>query len=185
MGKVVLAALAAAVAMHIFGMIWWMALPFAGDSMIPMPDENVAQVIDEATTKSGAYYLPVAPNDDYKDPAFVERHRKGPIALLLVRKEGREPMDGAMLGKGFAHYFVVALLLGVVLRRVLGSLPSYGARVGVVALAGLAGIVYSNLAYPIWWHHDAAFWVMNTVYLALSVLIGGLVLAAIIKPSKA
>jgi hypothetical protein len=45
----------------------------------------------------------------------------GPIAMIHFVKEGNPMMDPGMFLKGYLHYFVVAFLLGLILRKSAGS----------------------------------------------------------------
>jgi hypothetical protein len=133
-------------------------------------DAAILDSLDAALPDDGAYFLPSMPETymtESTDPevvatnkAFEERMTKGPIALVLFRKGGMEPMAASELVRGFVIEFVAALLLTCILSVARGSV---GRRVFLgftislfMALAtwGVAGnffhlplaYMYSNMA---------------------------------------
>lgn len=183
--RVILGAFLAAVVMFIWGAIWWMVLPFAFYVMHPLPKgDEVARSVKETVPESGFYLHPWVDQKQHDDPAtmeeFMRKHREGPLLQIVVIREGVEPMDPKIFGQGFGHYFVSALLAGILLA--MAKLPSYGSRVGYVFLLGLfAALIW--LLNVIWMHHPWQFPMFSAANTVTSWLLAGFVLAAVVRPT--
>jgi hypothetical protein len=77
------------------------------------------------------------------------------------------------------HYLTVALLATWLL--VMVRLPTYGARVLVIFLAGLLGTNFITLGNPIWFHLPWDYALGNMLYEVVSWLLLGGVTAGIIN----
>ena len=174
-------AAAAALVMMVWGMLWWTVLPFASEVMQPIPNQDtIGHLLGQGIDKSGAYYLPAPIGDEtYESESYAARHEAGPLALVFFVKEGQPAMQASTCLKGYALCFVTAFVLGGLL--LLAQVRGFARRVGVVFLGGSSGVVLANIAYPIWFYHDPAYWVVTTLYMLLSVFLAGLVLAAVIR----
>lgn len=96
----------------------------------------------------------------------------GPVAFVHVRLAGRPVFDPLTLAKGFAHYLLVAALLGGVLGGV-----QRGARVGVAFGMAAVAVLFIHLGGPIWWSYNwqtAGFFAVADF---ASLTVGGLVMA--------
>ena len=78
---------------------------------------------------------------------------------------------------------MLALLIGLMLRMTWTALPSYGARVGLIALAGLATAIWSEVSAPIWWMHPWGYHVLNFIYAVVAWTILGAIMARFSMPS--
>lgn len=157
-----LAALVATVVVFMWGFGAWAALGI-WDFAFPKAANEAAltEALDANLPATGAYYLPVMP-DSYggatTDPAvqaandaFETRHREGPIALVLFRKDGRAPMAPAELVTGFAIEFVAALLLACILSVAKGPVSRkamLGFTVALFASTATWGVVGNFFFLP-------------------------------------
>jgi len=91
------------------------------------------------------------------------------------------PMSGGVFGGGFVHMFVSVLVMAFALNLVVPATATYGARVKLVIVAGLAGAIYSNLGKPIWWHHVWDYHLLEFVYDFTSWVLAGFVLAKFVR----
>ena len=181
-----LAALFAAIVVFFWGFlayaavgVWEFAYPTTKS------DAAILETLDAGLAEDGAYFLPSMPETymtESTDPevlaankSFEDRMAKGPIALVLFRKGGMQPMAASELVRGFVIELVAALLLTCVLSIARGSV---GRRIFLgftislfTALAtwGVAGnffhlplaYMYSNMA-------DAVIsWTLASVVIAL------------------
>jgi hypothetical protein len=90
----------------------------------PLPDgAAVAAGIDSSVTADGAYLYPAPPATAGLSPqqatiandAFVAEHRRGPLLMALVRREGVDPMSPTVLARGFViELFGTALLAAII-----------------------------------------------------------------------
>jgi hypothetical protein len=132
--------------------IVWMALPHHKSDATRLPDEKAAlDVLGKQSLKPGLYRFPWANSmAEMKDPAFVEKLNKGPVALLTVIPSGPFNMARS-LGLWTAYLVVMGILVAYVTGRVLGPGSSYlhVFRVaGTVAFMGYSG---AQLPSAIWW----------------------------------
>jgi len=179
MKRLVLGSLLAAVVVFFWGFLYWNVLPFRSSATQAAPDEpSLAQTLG-ALPATGTYELPHLSASESPE-AFVGRLSQGPIALVLLRKEGANASDPAMFINGFLHMLITALLIGLVLRRT--GLATFGARFGLVFLAGLAAAIFANLGEPIWYFQPWDWHLLQFGYDLTAWVLFGLVLAKFVQP---
>jgi hypothetical protein len=113
------------------------------------------------------------------DAEYASRSRSGPLAWVIFRREGTDPMRLATFVAGFAHMLVSVSLLAWLLK--LAGPDTYTGRFGVALVASLAGAVFSNLGKPIWWIQPWNFHILNFAYDITSWAVAGLVLAHLVR----
>lgn len=176
MKPVLTGAAIAAVVVFFWGFVYWGISPFPYQIMNPVRDEpGLTQALATYLPGGGAYLMPHP-----SDPSMEKKVQAGPLAMIIYRSGGgRSP--GVVFGGGFLHMLVSAFLMGLVLQRALPALATYGARVGFVFLAGLAGATYGHLGAPFWWNQPLRFHGLFFVYDVVSWLLVGLVLARFVR----
>src|SRR5262249_33656674 len=116
MVRVIVASLLAAVVLFVWGAVWWMALPFAGWAMKPMPNEEaVVAALKTGLPDSGTYFSPYGDQNatPEQEAALLERHRQGPLAQVIYIKDGVDPMAPAAFAVGFVQIVLTTLAAGV------------------------------------------------------------------------
>jgi hypothetical protein len=182
MKKFVLGPALAALAMFVFGAIYWMS-PIPYKVLNTTADDDAAGLaLAKIFPETGTYLVPGPKLDEKK---MAELYKRGPSAQVQFVKEGHEGMEPTTLIKGYVHYFVVSLLLAILLVKAEPAFKSYSGRVKFSALVGIVGSALIDYSDPIWWHHPWAWHVVCSVYAVLAFLISGLVLAAFVKPAAA
>lgn len=164
----------AAVAMFIFGSIFWMnPLPYKVIS--PNADDRAAATaLDAIFPETGLYLVP----SPHIDPKLAEElFNKGPSAMVHFVKEGGPMMDPMVFLKGYLHYFAVAFLLGIILRKSTASFEGYSCAVKFSTFLGFTGAALTTLGQSIWWHHLWSWTLINLLYATLTFTVAGLVLA--------
>ncbi len=184
-GRILLSALLAAVAIIVWGFVYWAALPFGASSLSTMPNEDaVRSTLSQNLTASGAYYFPgMDPNAADKaaaEKSYREKHVAGPVGILMYKKDGGEPMAPAVIVTGFIHAFISAVLMGVLLAMALPALPMYGQRVLFVFVGGVFAAYAVDSGYYNWWNFPIGFTLANGIYEAVAWLIAGLIMARIL-----
>jgi hypothetical protein len=184
-GRILLSALLSAVAIIVWGFIYWTALPFGTSSLKALPNEGaVLSTLSQNLTASGAYYFPGmdpnAPDKAAAEKTYRDKHIAGPVGILMYKKDGGEPMAPAQIVSGFIHAFISAALLGILLVMALPALPLYGQRVLFVFLGGVFAAYTVNSGYYNWWSFPVGFTLANAIYEALAWLIAGLIMARIL-----
>ena len=99
----------------------------------PLPDgAAVAAGIDSSVTADGAYLYPAPPAASGLSPqqaaianeAYVAEHRRGPLLMALVRREGVDPLSPTVLARGF----VIELFGTGLLAAIIAVACKFGAR---------------------------------------------------------
>jgi hypothetical protein len=177
MKRLLIGTTVAAVALFLWGFLYWGASPVAWMIIGPVPDEAALQAdLRETLPDAGAYLLPHPTNEDAETHAA--RAKAGPVATLLVHG-GADPDDPTPFLGGFVHMWVSALLMGLLLRRVAPT--SLGSAVAVAALAGLGAAVWSNLGRPVWYWQPWDYHLLFAVYDFTGWVVAGLVLAYFVR----
>jgi hypothetical protein len=190
MVRLVGGAVLSAVVLMVWGVVFWMVLPWGQSTIKGLPHEDaVARVLRDAVPESGSYYYP------YPDPVKMKGHdlaarelytiraRQGPVFQLVYHKEGVDTNDPRVFALGFAHFAAASLLAGLLLRA--APLRRYAARVLFVAGAGLFASVAVTLSNPIWLHHPWPAALVQAAFEVTGWLFAGLVLGAVVRPAPA
>lgn len=184
-GRILLSALLVAVAITIWGFIYWAALPFGASSIKSIPNEDaVRSALSSNLTESGVYMFPgMDPNATDKaaaEKSFHDKAAAGPQGLVLYQKEGGEPMAPQKIVLGFIYDFISALLVGILLVMALPGLPMYGQRVIFVTLAGVFAAFAETTGNINWWYFPVGFGVATAIYFVIAWFIAGLIMARLI-----
>ncbi|MCP3979029.1 MAG: hypothetical protein GY716_06810 [bacterium] len=156
--RIVLAGVIGAIVLFVWGFVSWMALGWHNTTGGVLPDEPaVVQVLkdtvnDRGATEPGVYWIPGMADmeglDDAEKEAAVEawgnKHREGPLAMLVYRPTGREPMDALMFVRGFVLDFLAALLAALLLAFAAGTISGYVGRVAFVTGLGMFVAIYGE-----------------------------------------
>jgi hypothetical protein len=161
--------------------------PFPGDT-----GAAIAAQVASSADRDGAFLYPSPPSAEgmteqqaqLAQDAFLAEHRKGPLVMAIVRREGVDPMGPTVLAKGFAiEFFCTAMLAAIV-----GIAAKFGARTpDRLALALLVPLFAVLATHGVLWN----FFHLPDSY-ALALFIDGLVgwtlaavpCALIIKPTR-
>jgi hypothetical protein len=183
MVRLISASLLAAVAVFLFGWIYWSG-PLASAGINEVADDVVAQaLLGETFPDSGVYFVPGMSLYREDPDRYAELHTAGPVAIVNIVHDAGSPMEPSIFVWGFLHYLVTCLLIGLLLQRVAPALPSYGARVGFVVLAGVAMAFFAEMAEAIWWREPLSRQLVAAGYDVGAWLVAGLVLAKWALPS--
>ena len=133
-------------------------------------DETLVAKMSDSLDESAVYFYP-DPGSKPSDPA-------SPMAILYFNTE--MPPMGPMMGMGFAHMFLVALLVSMFVSS--RKLPTFAERLKLVAFLGLFVALWADVGNMIWWHHPPGWAAFHFGYDFLSWLLAGSIIAAIVKP---
>ena len=140
-----------------------MVLTYHRSDFGPMPDEDrVMGLLREVGVGSGDYMVPHAATPEaMKDPAFVEKRERGPVAVITVFK------GSGSMGTSLAQWFVFCLVVSVFAAYVAGRALGPGAEYldvfrfsGTTAFAGYALAQWQN---SIWYKRPWSTTIKNTV----------------------
>jgi hypothetical protein len=185
-GKLFTGALVGALVLFMSGFIWYGLLPFADASFAQLPNEPaIVQTLQSSNLESGTYIYPKMIRDG--GPTSMDEwmalHEKGPLFEVRYHKEGAAPGGFGMMGTGFVHFLIVALIAAGMLRMALPVLPTYGKRVIFVMMLGIFAAVLVQPSGPIWFYYPWDRAISDIFYTAVSWLLAGLAMGGIIKPT--
>ncbi|MEY2881056.1 MAG: hypothetical protein RLZZ15_3436, partial [Verrucomicrobiota bacterium] len=176
MKKFLLGPALAALAMFMWGFIYWGTphhLPYRALNAVPDQGETAA-AIGKLLPASGAYLLPNPTLGEEKMQALSSR---GPMVEVHITKEGFGSADmGKTMAVGYAHAFTIAVVLSVILCAMSKVFVAWTCRVKFSALLGLL-VGVCDLGRAVWWHHGLGWTLGQAFYDFTMFVIAGLVLA--------
>lgn len=172
----------AALAMFVFGSIYWMS-PFPYKVLkATANDEAAGLALNEIFPETGTYLLP----GPHLEPETITKlYERGPIAFVQFMREGRPPMDPMVFLQGYLQYLIVALILNFMLIKLAPAFKCYFCRVRFCAAIGVIGTVLIHCSDSIWWQHPWAWNLIGALYSVLVLVVAGLVLAKFTTPKPA
>ena len=181
MKKFVLAPALAALAMFVFGFLYWGAttLPYrvvssAGD------DSATALALGKIFPATGTYLVPGVTTPE---PQRAELFKRGPFAIVHFVKESMTEMDPVLLAQGYAHEFVLCFILAIMLGQAGPSFRCFTCRVKFSAMIGLVAATL-GLGNVIWWHHALSWELVQGLYNLVAFIVAGTVLAFFFTPKS-
>ncbi len=193
MGRVILGSILTALVVFIWGAVAWTVLQPYNDAFLQMSDEAaVSAVLNEQLPESGAYFLPPmpvdAPNATEEEKAatmdaFVARHERGPLGLILFHKSGEPLMEPMLLVRGFAIQAGAAFLMALALS--IARVPSFFGRYGIVLLMALFAVTMTHAVNWNFLRFPDAFTLVLIADGLVAWGLGGFVMAIIVRPKHA
>lgn len=184
MGKIILGAVLAAMAVFGWEAVSWTALGWHQNGFRAFRDESkVAEVIKaNVTSGHGIYLLPamgeapkIATAEEKK--AFVAEQQQamknGPYVYAIVRPGKGEYSMGTNMTLSFIRCLICALLIATLLSQ---TALFYPARIAFVAAAGLFAGLTADLPMWIWFENPGRDAVVNIADHLIAWVIGGAVL---------
>lgn len=177
MKNLAVGSLLAAVAMFIFGAVYWSS-PVMSVGAREVADDAAAQsILRHAFPETGVYWVPGMRLYAEDTERYNALHEAGPVAMINIVQDPGPPMAPSTFVAGFLHEWIVCFLIGLLLLRVAPALPGYGDRVGFVTLAGFVMAVFVDLGAVIWWNMPLALQLVDGLYNVVAWLLAGLVMA--------
>lgn len=180
--RILLAALAGAVAMFLWTAVAHMVTPLGRVGFSQMPNE--AAVIQpmgaNIGAKGGLYIFPwVDPNDPKMMEKYAELTKTSPSGMLLYRPA--PDMMGAdmtpMLIKEFIKQFVQALIAAWIVSMIAASFIT---RTGIVTAIGISAAIATNVSYWNWYGFPFDYTVAQLIIEIVSALVAGLAISAVL-----
>jgi len=180
MKQILLSTILGGFAMFVFGAVFWMN-PLPMNAFVdPKDDVAVQESLQVNMEKTGTYFVPGVHQER---AVHEEKAKTGPVALVHYVREGMGPYAmGKMMGLGLVQQFLSALILTLLMKSVLSSLTTYGARVRFSVVVGLIAAVFIDGGNMIWWFQSLAFTLFTGLFHVLAFTIAGLVIARFIRP---
>ncbi len=190
-GKITLAAVVAGIVLMLWGVVFWMVLPFSNAAYRELPREaEFSAALLEHAPADGVYLLPSMGHGEGLDAEaaqerFETRYAAGPRARLYVRRGGGDPLSPMPYLLGFGHNVVSAWLLALLLAFAAPSMPAFASRYLFTALAGLFAAVFIDLQTPIWFFNTWDEPLLLLSFHVLGWLAAAVPIAAIVKVDPA
>jgi hypothetical protein len=147
--------LLSAVIVFVASSIIHMMLPIHRNDLRKIPKEDdVIEALRPFNLQPGDYALPHAGSPaGMKDPAFIDKMTKGPVAFITVAPNG-PPSMGLSLGLWFAYAVVVSFCAAYVAGRALGPGAHYLEVFRFAGCAAFLGYSLALLQNSIWWKRN-------------------------------
>ena len=148
--RLIVAVVVAALVVFLWGFVSWSALSLWGDQVRPMPeDAAVSAALMDSLPSSGAYYFPPMPDGGgsaEESAGAIERwsarHGRGPIGMVLIQREGADPMSPGIFVGGMVLNLVNALLMAAAMTAVSVRGAGFGVRLAI----GICMVLFAALA---------------------------------------
>jgi hypothetical protein len=129
-----------------------MALGYHSADFKKLPSENeVMEALRKFNIPPGDYLMPRPSSArDMKDPAFIERRTKGPLAFMTVGPSG-PPSMGSSLIQWFLHSILIGIFSAYVAGRALGPGAPYLSVFRFAGCTAFAGYSLGQMQGSIWY----------------------------------
>lgn len=174
MGRVIIGAVAGAVAMFILGFIFW-ASPLSLLATGSLEDAQAAEVqavLAANIAETGAYEVPFD-----RSQAQKAMYSSGPIAFIQYNTDGAGDPGAQDMIAGFIHMYVAALLIGFAVLAVSRHVRKFSTRATIIILFALGAGVFMRLGAPIWMHHGWGFYIYTLITDVISLSVAGMIIA--------
>ena len=129
----------------------------AGDSRAVPDEAKVMDALRPFRIPPGDYIMPrPASTKEMSEPAFIDKMKAGPVALITVLPNGPIAM-GASLARWFGYSLLVGAIAGYTAGLTLGPGAEYGLVFRIVGMVAFAGYSLAILQSSIWWHRSWRF----------------------------
>jgi hypothetical protein len=186
--RTVIAGVVAGIVVMLWGAAAHMALPIGMMGMqIPSDASQQAAIraLDAEFEREGVYVLPMPQESQWSDEAamaeFGKRSTTHPYAFVVFQPQGRDGMAamGSSIGKQTASCIAAGLIAAFLASGIAGGRAR---RVAVVTSLGLFSWLTLSVPYWNWYRFPAALTQGALIEQVIGWLLGGIVIALILKP---
>ncbi len=197
MGKrIILGGALGGIVLFCWGALSHMVFQLGDAGIKTLPSEDAALPALRATVKqAGLYFFPgydmkaiaALPKEqaDAATKAWTEKWKAGPRGLLVIHPEptAAEPMTAGTLARQFGTDTCACLLVALLMSQ-LSTRTRYLCRVGVATTIGFLTAWVICVPYWNWYGFPGTFTLAQIADRTIGFTLAGLVLAAIVNPSK-
>lgn len=183
-------ALAGAIVFFIWGFLAWPTLHLYNFAFPATPrDGAIRSVLSDSLSHDGAFVIPSPPartdvgseaDHEAMMQAWTERHREGPIAVILFRRAGAEPLDPMVTLRGFGIELLAAVLLALLLSCT--RIPTIGGRLCFIFFAALFAVITTHAVQWNFFFLPAEYTFVMIIDPLIGWLLAGIPMAIIIRP---
>ena len=156
--------LLSAVVVFVASAVMHMVLPYHRKDFGPVPGEDgLMDALRKAGVPPGDYMIPFCGDPaKMKDPAFQEKLKKGPMAVMTVMPPGSTNMTSNLV-----QWFLYLVLVGFLVAYITGHAVEPGGRyLTVFRFAGATAFIAYSMAHwqnSIWFHLSWSTTLKNTI----------------------
>lgn len=193
MGRVILATVVGAVVVFAWGFVAWAGFNLYSFAFKNLPSEAVVvPALKSAIPETGAYWFPGMPEETAATTpeqvqtnmeSWKERHKTGPLGLLLYRQTGYDAMSPSVFIRGFVIMLASALMMSLIVGGVQSN--AYGKRFGAALLAALFAVLATHASNWNWFGLPDKYLMAMTLDTLVAWTLASLLIAAIVKPARA
>lgn len=141
----------ATVLVFVASALFWMVGPHHKNDVRLLPAEAaMADVLRAENLKPGVYRLPWAKGAESRSSDFLERLRKGPVAMITAIRPGPFNMGRAM-ALTVLWFLGISTLVGFIAARTMGVMTPSREVFWVTAVAAFVAHVGAEGTNAIWW----------------------------------
>ena len=187
MGRVLIGGIIGGVAVFMWGFVSHMLLPTGDMGLKQIPGEDaVVAAMKSSIQNRGVYFFPGADMRKKMTPeeqkAWQAKLEAGPTGLLVYNPRGEQALSPKQLLIELLSNMAAALIVAMLLSRLAGG---FGSRALMVMLLGLFAWLSISVSYWNWYQFSNEFTRAEAIDQIGGWLVGGLVLAAIVKGPQA
>ena len=188
MKRLITGGIVGGITLFVWGFVSWVVLTWHFDTV--RHDSSVMAVVEDIEDnlqETGVYYFPPMTTmrpDETEMEAYTELHKNSPSGMIFYNAEHLDPMSPSRLFVGFLVDVGAALFATLLLIVALPSLPKYWGRVVYVAALGVFAIFAIRMVDGVFFNLPIRWTVNQTLDTAISWMLVGLVLAAIVRPER-
>lgn len=184
MKRILLATLLGGLIIFVWGSIHHMLLPISSAEFSELPNENaVLEALTQNIPEPGEYFYPwIDMGEQHSDAemdAWNEKHRTGPVGILLYRPIGGEPMPPMMMVSEFLSNLFTALLLALIAASLTGTWIKRSMLLSLVGLFAAAAISFSEWN---WFGYPFIGMISEAIEMFFAALFAGLLIAKLVPP---
>jgi hypothetical protein len=181
--RILIAAIISAVAIFMWGFVFWTVLPNPSFGHRYLKKEQVNSLASELKKlDSGTYVHPSPiPYEGESTEQMMERHKSGPVYSLSVVSTGMDMASPRTMVQGFIHAFAACVIAGVLVSIVGSGFCCYSHRVFFVFMLGLFATTWVDVGETIWWFRSCGVTTWHAIYHIVAWLLAGLIIGAIVK----
>jgi hypothetical protein len=174
--RFILGVLLGAVAMFLWAFVFWTVIPYPGSVFNTLPNQDVlVPAMQAAMPEDGVYLVPSAePSEE-----VMAQKEQGPIATVMFRNGGADPMDKTMI-RGFFHMLGCSCLLAIAVAT--AGRRTFLGRFMLVFWIGLFVAIWAEMSTVIWFYFPIRYGCLQMTYHLSAIAVLGVVLAFFIRP---
>ncbi len=179
MGKTIGGILLAALALWLWGFLFWGLNPMPYETWSATKDDAAAQAaLREHFPEGGTYFIPSRAHPLEQQQALLEA---GPWGFVEISYAKRAPFEMSTMVYGLGVNLVFAAVLALLMYRVRNTARTYSGRLGVPLWLAVASVVLFEGGDVVWWGLAADWQLQQAIYHFVGVFLTGAVLAYFIK----